>query len=228
MNLLKKIILTGQIKLETGLHIGGSKSSLDIGGLDSPVIKTPAGVPYIPGSSLKGKLRTLLGRKINGAEDEHKDDLKVKKLFGYHGRKEDKEKNKTKLDPVLSRLLIRDAHLDIEHFKKEFPEGEVVLETQYTQEKYENTIDRKTGKTKTGGLRNIERVPAGTKFNFEIVLDVYQEDQNDNLLDLLKQGISILNDDYLGGSGTRGYGKVKMAIQKEEPKNYHVNASSNS
>ena len=82
MKLIEKNIITGTILLKTGLHIGGSKSSLDIGGLDSPVIKTPLGVPYIPGSSLKGKIRTLLGLSYGAFKLEEDKDITKKKTAG--------------------------------------------------------------------------------------------------------------------------------------------------
>lgn len=50
-----KYIVTADIELVTGLHIGTSKEEVEVGGLDNPVVKDPFGNPYIPGSSLKGK-----------------------------------------------------------------------------------------------------------------------------------------------------------------------------
>ncbi len=221
MKLTGKTILTGTILLKTGLHIGGGKNSLDIGGLDSPVIKTPLNVPYIPGSSLKGKLRSLLTKYRNDkADDVHQDDLIIKKMFGYHGRKEDKNKSQEEMLPEISRLIFRDAFLDEKEFKETFQDNNAILDTQYTQEKYENTIDRKTGKAKNQGLRNIERVPAGAKFKFEVVLNIYEEDKQDNLIEIFKQAVKLLNDDYLGGSGTRGYGQVEMKILSTESRKY--------
>ena len=192
-------IVSGTITLETGLHIGGSKSSLNIGGLDSPVIKTPKGVPYIPGSSLKGKIRTLLGLKEN-SESAESDSPLLKKMFGFQGD--------SKNDGVLSRLIFRDAMLDEEHFRKYF--ANVEMDTDFTEAKWENTINRMEGKAKTGGLRQIERVPPGAKFNFEIVLNVFDSDKDDKIEERLKEGIELLENNYLGGSGSRGYGKVKI------------------
>jgi CRISPR-associated protein Csm3 len=199
MKLLGTKIVKGTITLETGLHIGGSKSSLDIGGLDSPVIKTPQGVPYIPGSSLKGKIRSLLGIK-EGSLDVLTDSNILVKMFG----------TSVKGKETISRLIFRDAMLDKDDFKKIFTDNDAVLDTTYTEAKYENTIDRKSGTTKKGGLRQIERVPAGAKFNFEIVVNVFDEDKNDKIEEKLKEGIALLENNYLGGSGSRGYGKVKI------------------
>lgn len=220
MKLISKTIITGKITLETGLHIGGSKSSLDIGGLDSPVIKSPLGVPYIPGSSLKGKLRSLLASKnnVNKNENEHDDIKSIKQLFGYAGK--NKKGDEAAVPGEITRLIVRDAMLNKEEFKKEFTDKDAILETEFTQEKTENRIDRKSGKAANGGIRNIERVPAGAVFNFELVLNNYEGDENENFISLIKQGFSLLEDDYLGGSGTRGYGKVKINYTLSEPKKY--------
>lgn len=198
MKLIETKKLSGTITLETGLHIGGSKSSLDIGGLDSPVIKTPQGIPYIPGSSIKGKIRTLLGIKEGSLKVETDSQILIK-MFGTS------EKGKE----TISRLIFRDATLNEAEFKSFFTDEDAILDTAYTEAKYENTIDRKSGTTKTGGLRQIERVPAGAKFNFEIVVNIFDEDKED-IIGKLKEGIDLLKDNYLGGSGSRGYGKVKI------------------
>jgi CRISPR-associated protein Csm3 len=201
MKLVETKIMKGTITLETGLHIGGSKSSLDIGGLDSPVIKTPQGVPYIPGSSLKGKIRSLLGLK-DGSVDVKTDSPTLKKMFGYADNN----------GGEISRLIFRDAILDKTDFKTVFTDNDAILDTEYTEAKYENTIDRKSGTTKKGGLRQIERVPAGAKFNFEIVVNIFDDDKED-ILGKLKEGIKLLENNYLGGSGSRGYGKVNVIYE---------------
>jgi CRISPR-associated protein Csm3 len=203
MKLIETKIVKGTITLETGLHIGGAKSSLDIGGLDTPVVKTPEGLPYIPGSSLKGKIRSLLGIK-EGSIDAKNDSMLLKKMFGFEGTKENQNK-----DAQISRLLFRDSTLDVTQFKEYF--NNAILETEYTEAKWENRIDRKSGKAE-GGLRQIERVPAGTVFNFEVVVNRYEENgkQDEDLLAKLKEGFKMLENNYLGGSGSRGYGKVKI------------------
>jgi len=197
MKLKETITVKGTITLETGLHVGGSKSSLDIGGLDSPVIKTPQGVPYIPGSSLKGKIRSLLGLKEGSMDVKSDSDLLIK-MFGSS------EKGRE----TVSRLIFRDAMLNETDFKNVFTE-EAILDTKFTEAKYENTIDRKSGTTKKGGLRQIERVPAGAKFKFEVVINKFDTDAED-FVTKLKEGITLLESNYLGGSGSRGYGKVKI------------------
>src|SRR5258708_19358037 len=60
LQLVGKLILSGDLHCETGLHIGAGKGSLEIGGADNPVVKDAFGLPYIPGSSLRGRIRSLL------------------------------------------------------------------------------------------------------------------------------------------------------------------------
>lgn len=199
MKLINTKKIAGTIEVKTGLHIGGAKNTLDIGGLDSPVIKTPTGVPYIPGSSLKGKIRSLLALK-EGSLDFKDESTVMHKMFGYVGDKEQ--------DAKLARVIFRDAYLDNEEFDKMF--SDAVLETPYTEAKYENTIDRTTGKAGGAGPRQIERVPVGAKFNFEIIINQFEGDDYEEMLNKLKAGIELLENNYLGGSGTRGYGKVKF------------------
>lgn len=216
MKLQEKIAITGTITAITGIHIGGSKSSIEIGGMDNIVIKTPQGVPYIPGSSLKGKLRSLLVKKLSDLLDIDSEPDIIKTLFGYQGQ--------NKEDPQISRLIFRDAYLNEEQFKKTFKGA--TLSTEFTEEKYENVIDRKSGKAQHP--RQMERVPVGAIFNFEIIMDVYQGDDKQEMIELLKQAFSLLEDDYLGGNGTRGYGKVKMDYTIGNPKTYKIHESSNS
>jgi CRISPR-associated protein Csm3 len=224
IKLIGKIIITGKLKAVTGVHIGGSKTALDIGGVDLNVIKTPQGVPFIPGSSLKGKLRSLLG-KISACVSV-KDDAKfIKELFGASGDEQNVGKEMT-----ATRLLVRDAFaiLNKENSKKyegELANSDVELELGYTEIKWENTINRLTGTAKDP--RQLERVPAGAFFKFELVYDVYDdafEKAEDIVGERKRTGIRIeehlkglalamrlLADDYLGGQGSRGYGKVEFA-----------------
>lgn len=201
-NLIGKIFIKGKIVTQTGLHIGGSKSSLDIGGIDLNVIKTAKGVPFIPGSSLKGKLRTMLAR-LEGSEDFKQDSDKIKQIFGDSGDN-DKQRGKA------TRLLVRDAVLDTEKFEAEFAGAE--LESDYTESKWENTINRKTGTAEHP--RQLERVPSGAEFDFEMVYDRFATDNNENDtaddLTLLRTAMRLLEGDYIGGSGSRGYGKIRF------------------
>ena len=216
MKLEEKIRITGTITTITGLHIGGSKNTMQIGGLDNTVIKTPNGVPYIPGSSLKGKMRSLLVKKISDSKNEHDDPIEIQMLFGYQGRNRDESKNIQEKEPQISRLIFRDAYLNETKIQETFKESS--LATDFTEEKYENVIDRKSGKAQHP--RQMERVPSGAVFDFEIIMDIYEGDDKDEMLKMLEQAFALLEDDYLGGSGTRGYGKVKIEYKISEPKIY--------
>jgi CRISPR-associated protein Csm3 len=203
--LVGKIFIKGKIVTQTGLHIGGSKSSLDIGGIDLNVIKTPQGTPFIPGSSLKGKLRSMLAR-LEGSEDVKTDTDKIKRIFGNSGDN-DKERGQA------TRLLVRDATLDTAKFDADFA-GTELDASKYTDSKWENTINRKTGTAEHP--RQLERVPSGAEFDFELVYDRFAdkatgvETDTANDLTLLRTAMRLLEGDYIGGSGSRGYGKIRF------------------
>lgn len=199
--LVKKIKIETTIELLTGLHIGGSKDNVEIGGIDTPVIKLASkqNKPYIPGSSLKGKMRCLLEQsegstKVGGIDV-------INNLFGFAPtEKDDKRESRP------SKVIFRDAMLT-EQSANELRACEN-LDMPYTENKFENVIDRVRGVAEHP--RQIERVPAGSKFNLEMVVNVWDDDKEDNLMDLLKKAINMLENDYLGGSGSRGYGQIKF------------------
>ena len=206
-----KIILTGKIKVKTGITIGGSRTSLDIGGVDNPVIKDSKGVPYIPGSSIKGKLRSLLEQSYYPLRTEDKNDGNgffdprliihkfedgtVDEIIKIFGAPEVDEPG---------RGIFRDLYLDIVHFDQNKESLFKNLELDYTEDKIENTIDRISARANP---RHLERVPTGTQFDFEIILDLFSKNDK-KLLNVLFQGLKLLEDDYLGGSGSRGSGKI--------------------
>ena len=215
--LTAKIFITGRIVAETGLHIGGSKSSLDIGGVDLNIIKTPHGQPFIPGSSLKGKLRSMLARK-EGSYAVEEDPTYMLQLFGSSGDQEEENSHVT-------RLIVRDALLDVAHFKNEFENKDADLDFPYSYVKWENTINRRSGTAQHP--RQLERVPAGAEFDFELVYDVYtnEEGQSDSLPNTHQKAIEtamdLLQSDFIGGQGSRGYGKIsfKNVTVNERPIN---------
>ncbi len=207
-----KVFIRGRIKVETGLHIGGNSVGLSIGGTDAVVVRNPFNnQPYIPGSSLRGKMRSLLERargdeKNNPTEggfffNDKKEALagtkpasKLGKLFGVAAE----VKNKT-----ATRLIVRDAHLTQESYDKlkNAPNTDMPL----TEVKTEVWIDRITS---MANPRQIERVPAGSEFNFELILTLLSDDNREEFLNLIQEGMQLLQDDYLGGKGSRGNGKV--------------------
>lgn len=192
--LIKKIKLNYTIELVTGLHIGGNSENVEIGGIDNPVIKvaTKDNQPYIPGSSLRGKMRCLL-EQIEGATAVGRSG-KVNSLFGYSEAK------------IPSRLIVRDAYIQKE--SAELLKNCDSLDMPYTEGKWENSIDRTKG-TATNP-RQTERVPAGVKFDAEFIINIWEDDDEKQLRLLLENGIKALENDYLGGNGTRGYGQVRM------------------
>lgn len=205
--LVKKIKLQYTLELLTGLHIGGNSENVEIGGIDLPVIKLAIknNEPYIPGSSLKGKLRCLL-EQVKGATKVG-GNSEVNELFGITENKELGTKNKP------SKLIVRDAMLDED--TKTLLLNSPNLDMPYTEAKWENTIKRVEGTAEHP--RQIERVPAGAKFNIEFIINVWDTDNDgEKLVKLLKDGICLLENDYLGGSGSRGYGQVRF-IKKGEP-----------
>ena len=189
-----KLKITGKIELVTGLHIGGPSPFSAIGAVDSPIVKDVRnGNPVIPGSSLKGKLRTLLAKKYNESPATKPDDdnPKLTSLFG----------SSKKGDIKTGRLIFSDMTLaNWEEMKKEGL-------TSKTEVKWENTISRSTAEANP---RQIERAIRGSKFDLDIVYDVISKEEMIEDFEILKEGFKILQYDYLGGSGTRGYGKVKF------------------
>ncbi|WP_114749624.1 type III-A CRISPR-associated RAMP protein Csm3 [Pleomorphovibrio marinus] len=199
----KKIKFTGQLELLTGLHIGDSKENLQIGGIDSGIIRRKDNYqPYIPGSSLKGKIRSLLERKegINADNKFKNDGSTISKIFGN--------------TDCASRVIFRDSYLTPESVEK-FEKSDF-LDLPFAEVKTENIIDRVLGKAKNGGLRSLERVPAGVKFNYEIILNIYENDSEEEFIKVVDNGINLLELDYLGGSGSRGYGHVKFHNTQKE------------
>jgi len=208
--LFGKVIIRGTIEVKTGMRIGGASSGLKIGGVDLNVITDPRGRPYIPGSSLKGKMRSLIERKESvifndkGVHQCTKDDSYKKcpvcKIWGVLGGKEFSL-------PTLTRLIVRDTSLDEASITGEMKRN---LELQWTEVKFETAIDRVKGTALHGSLRQAERVPAGARFkNYEMIFNVF-EDGDKDLLRKVFEALELLEDDYLGGMGSRGYGQVEF------------------
>lgn len=190
-----KLMISGNIEVLTGMHIGGGNEFSAIGAIDSPVIKDPLSMrPIIPGSSLKGKIRTLLARSMNSNPNaKHSDDdTKIKRLFGSQEE--------------ISRLIFRD--LKLSNADELIGMGAVSP----TEVKFENTINRISGEAMP---RQIERSISGSIYPLEIVyqVSVNDSDYKELLEDIstLCNGMCLLQYDYLGGHGTRGYGKIKFS-----------------
>lgn len=221
-----RVKITGLIRLTSGLHIGAGKDSVEIGGIDNPVIKHPfTGEPYIPGSSIKGKLRFLLEWAFGTVRDDGH-------AWGY-----DDKQDADPADPVLrifgnalkgwkagpTRLMVRDARLSDADRKRyaEAPEA-------FFEEKTEVLIDRISGKAHNNvGPRQTERVPDGVGFDLEMVFRLYDlgdgAERDIQCLDWLLLGLSLLEKDALGGSGSRGYGRIALEnLQLHPPGGGHL------
>lgn len=210
-----KLVIKCILECKTGLRVGGSNERIEIGGQDNPVIKDPlTNRPYIPGSSLKGKLRSLLEWRSKAVVPERKKDkwtapthqcisatCAVCQLFGTDS-KDEHQINREK--PAPTRLTVRDAVLNetcVSDLEK------VLGKDIYTEDKVENAIDRLTS---AASPRHVERVPAGAKFDCEFVVDIYYPEDVAFVTNDLKGAFELLEDSSLGGGGSRGSGQVKF------------------
>lgn len=213
--LIGKAIITGNIKVLTGLRIGGSSGGLKIGGVDLNVITDPLGIPYIPGSSLKGKTRSLMERFRKRPFNDKGIHLcqsveeyircPVCKIWGTLG---DTRKMNV---PTLTRLFISDVYLDSDSISDTMRDN---MELQWTEVKFETAINRISGTALERSLRQVERVPAGAVFrDLHMVFNVFEEEDK-NLLKDLFIALELLEHDYLGGMGSRGYGRISFSDLK--------------
>ena len=192
-----KVKITGILETVTGLHIGTGGAFSPIGSADSPVVRDALNHrPMIPGSSLKGKIRTLLSRAHTGSDCKVSEDPEdISKLFGS-------QKGRSKV--LFSDLFMNEAFLQrLEAMEIYSP----------TEVKFENSINRLTA---VANPRQIERVIRGAQFNLEIICEAADPDELEQNVQLLAEGIKLLSLDYLGGNGSRGYGKVRFSDLKAE------------
>jgi len=209
---------TGRIELLSGLHIGSGNNEMHIGGTDNPVLKNPlTGEPYIPGSSLKGKIRSLLEWKLGVVAHTQGKPLSFRhipqlpaeqqqpaktllKLFG--GAPEGANENVKLVEEIgPTRLAFWDAPLT-----RDWVEAMRRRNLLLTETKMENMIDRIRGVAEHP--RNTERVPAGATFDFALTLRVHD---GEDLLAMVFEGLKLLELTGLGGSLSRGYGKLRFA-----------------
>lgn len=215
IQLLGRLLISGVIEAVTGLHIGSSPTGLVIGGMDNPVIRDPhTRNPYIPGSSLKGKLRSLAER-ARGFDPEDANQTQQIGQVRIHICKRPEDYATCQVCQVFglpgemphskpTRLTVRDTLLDPDSLKG------AQLDNHLTEVKWEVSIDRITSAALP---RQIERVPAGARFKeAELVLSFYDLGHTlageFQLIRQLLLAMQLLEDDYLGGLGSRGSGKV--------------------
>jgi CRISPR-associated protein Csm3 len=228
IQLKKKVIYTGIITLKTGLHIGGTNAALNIGGPDKFVVRNPLNnIPYIPGSSLKGKMRALIEIAKGCATVTNRGEVKASEepdsdsgyLFGTAGKEDSKKRP--------SRIIIRDADMFTENdsdeelqlfgLKREDLPDFSNTDLPYTESKTEVSIDRATAHANP---RTFERVPAGAMFKLNMIMNIFEGEDENKLKKTLTEAVTLLEDDYLGGQGSRGYGQIKIDIVKEDSKTY--------
>ncbi|OQY56345.1 MAG: type III-A CRISPR-associated RAMP protein Csm3 [Desulfobacteraceae bacterium 4572_88] len=210
LRLIKKVFFKGTIEAKTGVSVGGSSTGLEIGGADKVVVRNPlTSQPYIPGSSLKGKMRSLLEKlyeKFHPGTDEKGNPTAkpcicgvclICKVFGVSAE----EKG------MPARLIVRDAELTKD--SAEQLENSKSTDMPFTEVKTEVVIDRITS---AATPRSFERVPAGAEFELNLVCNIYENDDEKEILGKVFEGLRIVQDDYLGGSGSRGYGQVSFGI----------------
>ena len=227
LKLIGKLILEGELACETGLHIGAGKGSLEIGGADNPVIKDAFGMPYVPGSSLRGRIRALLeqsmglavpselvylsrrkGQEVRIHQSDRPDD-EVCILFGRNpGRMEKAGGDSADHGSATpARLSVYDAPLVADSITAQMREN---LDDELTEVKSENAVDRITSQANP---RTLERVPAGARFKVRMVLDILCPE--DTVLPArVLEGMRMLEDDSLGGGGSRGNGRIRFADLK--------------
>ena len=224
LTFLGKLILEGEIQCQTGLHIGAGKGSLEIGGADNPVVKDAFGIPYIPGSSLRGRLRSLLEQTLGlavPAQLVYLSKRKGQEVRIHHSDRPDDEvcilfgRNPGRVETVTgdsletatatpARLTVYDAPLLVDSITPQMRES---LDDELTEVKSENAVDRITSQANP---RTLERVPAGARFRFRMVLDVLCEEDKP-LLARVAEALRLLEDDALGGGGSRGSGRVAFS-----------------
>ena len=193
-----KIQITGVLETKTGMHIGGSSAFSAIGAVDSPVIKDVRnGKPMVPGSSLKGKIRTLLAKKYNEAVVNPDNDAEcIRRVFGSAKKDKDNKVHASKI--IVSDMFL----LNEDEIRNRGIES-------FTEVKFENSINRATA---VANPRQIERAIKGLQFGIDMIYEVEngKEDEVIDDINLLAEGMKMLEYDYLGGSGSRGYGKVQF------------------
>ena len=201
MKKLKHHEISGIIRCISGIRIGGSDDLLQIGGTDLTCIKHPVTLkPYLPGSSLKGKMRSELEAALEqfggreGNEPCGCGECIICAVFGSH------KNTRHQLGP--SRIIVRDA---------QFRDGGE------TELKSENVIDRKTGTALHP--RKVERVVAGSSFSLRIGIQEWDIDKDaeyggkkggEALVAFVLEGLKLVQQTGLGSGVSKGSGEIQF------------------
>lgn len=201
----ERVILTGTIEAVTPLHIGSGKPEVEVGEVDMPILTTPEGQPYIPGSSLKGRVRAEAERIARQKGMEVCNPPDVKQMCG--------SKSTVKGDInalcICCRIFGTAGNVSVAS-KVKFRDAYPLDKVETLLERTGIAIDRETGTVAKGALYTVQAVPAGTKFGLEVVAENLSKDE----LKLLKAALKSVEDSALGGSSSRGFGKVRISIDR--------------
>jgi CRISPR-associated protein Csm3 len=213
MKLNEYATLGAIIKLKTGLHIGtGEKEER---GAAIPIMESLRNrMPYIPGSSLKGKMRCLLEQSYGRKRIDQRNpgspcccgNCQICLLFGSGSSDTTKEP---------TRLIFRDCYLT--------KESNELIEKIGLEEKPGVSIDRNSGKATRGALFPMKRIPEGIEFNFEVSVRIFDKDDKNKINELLSVGLYLMEQDALGGGGTRGSGQIEFFNIVFDGKNFNDN-----
>ena len=204
MKLNKIVKYTGEMKVLSGIAVKGANNDLNIGGADSEVIKNPiTNMPYIPGSSLKGKMRAMIEQKYNKTKDGSpckcgRKGCFVCTIFGAHMN--------PKAESAPTRIIVRDCNLTEESLN--IIQNRPLDSGDFLETKAENIINRDNGTA--GSPRFMERVPAGVSFSVNISLQIFEGDDEELMKSKVEEALNLVQDTYLGGSGSRGYGQIEF------------------
>jgi len=220
--LIKHSEITGVLLVQTGLRIGAGGSSLEIGGLDNPILRHPkTRLPYVPGSSLKGKLRSLLEVNQYTIGSSKKPmatvgpcgcgECVVCRLFGCGDVRNANEP---------SRLIFRDCQMlpeTIEELRPLLSDGVF-----YSEVKAEVTMDRTSGKVGQAGPRSMDRIASGAKLDFRVTIRILDGDVESDLKKTMAHALRLLEAEGLGGSVSRGYGQVSFEHLKWDGQSWDI------
>jgi CRISPR-associated RAMP protein (TIGR02581 family) len=232
--LKEKIIIRGMVQSLTALHIG-SQRSLDPVESDAPVIKDPAGNPFIPGSSFKGVLRSFIEGLLAGAElPAHQrpcfptdnlsciDEEEIEKIR-TRVNEEKQDKNRVLPETKIAAYITEKACPVCRLFGSSYMAGKLKIKDMPVKQGWHPdflrirdgvVIDRDSRTARDRGKYDFETVSPGVTFALEIMGDNLEPAEKGMLvvaLRLISQGYASL-----GGNVSRGTGRVKIDITEIE------------